>query len=579
MKNILLLFMICILFLSANETGSGGFVLSQANADHYDTVCKAMVNNYYRDMKSLAGSNVKNDTTATGDVAHTLERDIATQYFLDSSIVIYNDISPDNKNSNNKDYLVEFNTLYCRDNHTLDIIAGGDNIKFSNIYYDAKLDRQRYYLVATVDRSIIYTPENPDSAAIVNKKAVDIYFCWNSGSSPKIFNISKHNDDSLKALQKLVNVTADEVVDKTIKPDVPYLTFDVSPADATIELDQSVIYYTGDRWPTVQGIHHVKISSHNYAPQEFDISTPSSGVLPVIVSLESNRGYLAVNSDDESIIGSDVWIDGENAGTVPFHDYPLNVGSHHVNIKHNNIFGKSYNIAITDENVTMLNIKGNSNSWWHGTQVQFYSYNNDLYVGYPPPVAYPANYWQQSVIPVAEYPRWRHSTVRARQIAQARQQQYLRKNGYRSNTLEVRQAAIKNKMPLQSTRSAPLKQEPTPEHQKSKHERKKERKLEKKKEKRERKEAKHRQKEQKRIKSKDVKGPSKKQQKKEAKKRIKQNNKTNSKRKKVSKPKHIKGNHGGGKKSFLKNIKKVSQNAKKASKASGGGKQPVKNKK
>ncbi len=324
-------------------------VLSSRAAILAKEECKTIVKSYYFDLKTITGENI--DSAADQNI---LIDGIQQDCFRGPEVVINNnipEISQDNLDV--KNYLKSISVLSDR----IEKIGFNENMTLSDIYYNST--DHYYYLVAYIDQSIAIK-----NASNANKK-VDFYINFDPENNlrPKIYSIQNHKDGVLNN-QNLVRIVSEDQAEKTTDANKPYFVFDITPNNADIEIDGKSQFYNGSKIETTPGDHIIELQASNYQNLKFDAVASDTGVQHIVRDLTLKHGYLFVNSADNSLQEPEVYIDSNMVGAIPLTNYKLDVGSHFVEVKGGNNFYKSYNVTITDENITTLNIRGALKAKW-----------------------------------------------------------------------------------------------------------------------------------------------------------------------------------------------------------------------
>ncbi len=135
-------------------------------------------------------------------------------------------------------------------------------------------------------------------------------------------------------LLKLTTGTVTTIVEESLQSQ--YLIFEVSPADAIVEVNQEM-------WPVTDGVAHkiVPFGTYDYRIEAAEYHSEAGKVVvndanskkQVKVSLKPAFGWIEINAgSNPDLSGANVYVDNKGVGTIPVKTERLSSGSHNVKV-------------------------------------------------------------------------------------------------------------------------------------------------------------------------------------------------------------------------------------------------------
>ena len=144
-----------------------------------------------------------------------------------------------------------------------------------------------------------------------------------------------------------------------------YVMFNVSPATAIVELDgmplEVVDGYAEKSMP--YGTYDYRVSCANYHTEAGKLTVSSAGKVEKSISLRPNFGWIKFEGDEGSL-GSDVYIDGERVGQLPFITKEIKSGTYLVKVVKNMYKSYEEQVTVSDNETLKLNVQLQPNFGW-----------------------------------------------------------------------------------------------------------------------------------------------------------------------------------------------------------------------
>ena len=135
-----------------------------------------------------------------------------------------------------------------------------------------------------------------------------------------------------------------------------YVTLTVSPADAAVKIDGSLVVLTkgqfSKRYPVGQHRYEAFCDLYHPASGTFDIKPDQKTNLEV--SLNPNYGYIKVSSQPEN--GAAVFVNGRNVGTTPYTSDRLQSGNYTVQVAMTMYEDASRQVTVSDNETTNVTL-------------------------------------------------------------------------------------------------------------------------------------------------------------------------------------------------------------------------------
>ena len=331
---------------------AGSQHLTQTQVKKFKEQSTAIVRNYYDGLNELLGENVDDNEKLN------LEESVIKNCFRNSEVKIKNSCKEisDQDELDAQHYLGNIITAAP---NLIKRISFDENIAFSGIYYNNK--DQFYYVVASLGQTV----EEGNKKIQAN---LDIYLSFDPDNkiTPQIFSIQNKGAGVLSN-NDLVQIVADGPSSGAAADNKPGFYFDITPANADITIDRKSVFNDGGKIETTPGVHTIKISSPGYETMKFDVAANDNGGKRIGRVLTPKRGYLVVNSADNSLNDFELYIDNDLIGKIPFPKYQLNTGSHYIEIKGGDNYYKAYRVTIIDGSTILLNVQKGADAKWDET--------------------------------------------------------------------------------------------------------------------------------------------------------------------------------------------------------------------
>ena len=137
----------------------------------------------------------------------------------------------------------------------------------------------------------------------------------------------------------------DPLTPKTVTLNTNYVTINVTPKDALINVDGKLCK-NGKVNLTVDEPHHLEVSHRFYHTYECEIHASATEKLKYDVNLAPAHGWLKIDSKPES--GAIVLINGERKGTTPFTSDTLSSGEYEVKLMKDLYETGIFTVVVTD---------------------------------------------------------------------------------------------------------------------------------------------------------------------------------------------------------------------------------------
>ena len=136
-----------------------------------------------------------------------------------------------------------------------------------------------------------------------------------------------------------------------------YVMFNVTPANATVELDGMPLEVLDGyaEKSMAYGTYDYRVSCANYHTEAGKITVSSAGKVEKNISLLPNFGWIDFRGAHD-YHGAQVYIDGECIGQLPLKSGVLKSGTHHVKVLKPLYKPYEQQVAVTDNNTTTLNV-------------------------------------------------------------------------------------------------------------------------------------------------------------------------------------------------------------------------------
>jgi hypothetical protein len=350
--------------------------LTEASVKDKKEQCKTVVDAYYYKYGFLLG------TKRRGEQKQATIDSIQREFLVDNQIrVESDDIHLNKRRYDANEYYNDIAEFYGKINGSVKT-----NIKaISDVYFDNS--KNRYFLVANVEKEIVADEEDKLADVDTAKKIVDMYFSFNlADRQPKIFSIQNHKEHAL-ANFSAVKVIAGEAVESSAGNSKTFFVFNIIPGNAEVLVDGvPEVYTNGEKFETTAGNHTVEIRAANYELDSVNATVLNGSSYFVNKSLRLKKGYLNVYPNSPFTADAEIWINGVQIGAVPLKNYVLAVGDYKIKIKKGSTY-KTSRVSIAANRNTDLNVALESNDFLRGVVS-----NNIVYVN-PGAVVLPSYYF------------------------------------------------------------------------------------------------------------------------------------------------------------------------------------------
>ena len=138
-----------------------------------------------------------------------------------------------------------------------------------------------------------------------------------------------------------------------------YVLFNVSPANATVELGDEALPVdeTGSAAKNVPyGTYSYRVSCANYHTTAGQVTVTAEGKAEVNVTLRPNFGWIKLNASSAEYRGAYVYINDERAGQLPFVSKGLKSGTHKVKVAKNMYKSFETQVIVSDNETTAMDV-------------------------------------------------------------------------------------------------------------------------------------------------------------------------------------------------------------------------------
>ena len=138
-----------------------------------------------------------------------------------------------------------------------------------------------------------------------------------------------------------------------------YVLFNVSPANATVELGDEALPVdeTGSAAKNVPyGTYSYRVSCANYHTTAGQVTVTAEGKAEVNVTLRPNFGWIKLNASSAEYRGAYVYINDERAGQLPFVSKGLKSGTHKVKVVKSMYKSFETQVMVSDNETTTIDV-------------------------------------------------------------------------------------------------------------------------------------------------------------------------------------------------------------------------------
>ena len=137
-----------------------------------------------------------------------------------------------------------------------------------------------------------------------------------------------------------------------------YVTFNVTPANAMVELDDMPIDVSSDGYAEKSmpyGTYNYRVSCANYHTEAGQVTVSAQGKAEVNVKLRPNFGWIEVVGADE-LHGAHVYVNNERIGQLPLSE-ELKIGVHQIKVLKPLYLPYEQQVSVTEGNTTQVEVK------------------------------------------------------------------------------------------------------------------------------------------------------------------------------------------------------------------------------
>ena len=138
-----------------------------------------------------------------------------------------------------------------------------------------------------------------------------------------------------------------------------FVVFNVSPADAVVELNDEVLSVDGDgvaQQLMPYGSYNYRVSRPNYHTEAGRITVTAEGKIEKSITLRPNYGWIKVSGSSD-YNGAYVYIDNERVGQFPYTSKELKSGTHTVKLVKSMYKTYEQKVTVSDNETTELNVQ------------------------------------------------------------------------------------------------------------------------------------------------------------------------------------------------------------------------------
>lgn len=277
-------------------------------------------------------------------------------YFKSDDVVIENDNDKINADKLKMiDYAQKLAALYSKQEFPTIGIDG--NVVVSDLYKDSKSGN--LILMATVNRKLTIKKGEKDEKG--KSKDETLWIIYEASPSARNYKIKSIQLEKKKINPLegaiLVKPCSDEEVERHIEKDKPYLTFDLNPITAEVQIEgENFVPVKDEKIKTTPGDKKITVIAQGYKPQTFTVSVPDTGTITIKRRLKEITGKLTVLAAEDKYNGFKVKLDKVEIGVLPLDEYPIHLGVHKVTIVGTGCYHspKKYSVSVTEDNIENL---------------------------------------------------------------------------------------------------------------------------------------------------------------------------------------------------------------------------------
>ncbi len=268
--------------------------------------------------------------------------------FRSSTATVYNDYQKGAhiKQMSIQEYLDQLNVLYGDDKLGITLIATSINVEGVYVQGDS-------FFVKTVVNLSLTSSTNPE---LNNAAVVDYYSSFIPAKEDiRIFRMTSHEENTANLVPATIknkdyiistpNTNPAILATQEVNP--AFLTFKVSPGNATLSIDGKPVYFVnGLKITAAPGTKRIEITAPGYQPYMLNNFNVNEGNNNINAELVQNMGALTVEARTKKAGAAKVLVDGKFVGNIPVLRYGLSEGLHSVQIVKEGFFSKRKNVNI-----------------------------------------------------------------------------------------------------------------------------------------------------------------------------------------------------------------------------------------